>query len=145
MKKLIFILIPVLLLAAAGGAYEFVLAPKSASATTKKHKVAGPKIVGTLFPLAPAFIVNLQDSHYGNVTVALLLTKAPAAPAGGTATLPEDAAVRSVITDDLTGATSEQLLDRAPRHALVTEILRDLKRTTDVPVTEVLLTDIAIQ
>jgi hypothetical protein len=69
-----FIVGPVLLLVVLGGAYQFVLAPKPKPA-------AKPKIDGTLVSLGDPFTVNLAGGHYGRVTVALLLTVPPPAPA----------------------------------------------------------------
>jgi flagellar protein FliL len=138
--KLKFILPLILLLAAGGGAYFFVLAPKPA-------KAVPPKVDGTLFPLSPEFVVNLGGEHYGKVSIALLLTAgAPAATEGGAApTLPEDAAVRAIVTNDLTGLPSSDLIERPKRNALEQKILTDLKKKTDVKVTEVLFTDVVVQ
>jgi flagellar protein FliL len=137
------IILPVLLVlaAAGGGAYFFLLAPKPAKAA------APPKVQGELFPLSPEFVVNLSGGHYGKVSVALVLTSgAPATAADGTAgTLPEDVVVRSVITNDLTGLPTSDLIDRTPREALTKEILKDLQAKTDVKVTEVLFTDVVVQ
>jgi flagellar FliL protein len=136
------IILPVILLlaAAGGGAYFFILAPKPA-------KAAPPKVVGTLFPLSPEFVVNLSGEHYGKVSIALLLTAgAPAASTDGTAaTLPEDAAVRAIVTNDLTGLPSSDLIDRPKRNAIEQKILTDLQKKTDVKVSEVLFTDVVVQ
>jgi flagellar FliL protein len=136
------IILPVLLLLLVGGgaAYFFVLAPKPA-------KAAPAKIVGTLFPLSPEFVVNLSGGHYGKVTVALLMTDGvPAAPpSGGAASLTEDAAVRAIITNDLTGLPDSALIDRAQRTTLEKKILTDLQSSTDVKVTQVLFTDVVVQ
>jgi flagellar FliL protein len=136
------IILPVLLLLAVGGggAYFFVLAPKPA-------KAAPPKVVGTLFPLSPEFVVNLDGEHYGKVSIALLLTAgAPAASADGTAaTLPEDAVVRAIVTNDLTGLPSSDLIDRPKRNAIEKKILTDLQKKTDVKVSQVLFTDVVVQ
>jgi flagellar protein FliL len=138
--KLKFILPVILLLAGGGGAYFFVLAPKPA-------KAAPPKVQGKLFPLSPEFVVNLDGSHYGKVSIALLLSAgAPAASAdGAAATLPEDAAVRAIVTNDLTGRPSSDLIDRPKRNAIEKKILTDLEKKTDVKVTEVLFTDVVVQ
>jgi flagellar basal body-associated protein FliL len=45
----------------------------------------------------------------------------------------------------MTGLGSDHLTDRGLREQLEAEILRDLKKQTDEPVTEVLFTDIAVQ
>jgi flagellar protein FliL len=139
-KKLMVALVFVVVLGLAG-AYETVL-----KATPVK---ADPKIVGTLVELVDPFTVNLAGGHYGRVSVALLLTKAPAptldSSGANVIMLPENDAVRAIITNDLTGIPSNNLVERAPRQKLLVEILRDLKKSTDEPVTEVLFTDLAVQ
>jgi hypothetical protein len=70
----------------------------------------------------------------------------PAAPAsGGAATLTEDAAVRAIITNDLTGLPDSGLIDRAQRTTLEKKILTDLQSSTDVKVTQVMFTDVVVQ
>ena len=139
MKKKLMILVPVILLLSAGGAYEMVLKPKP--------KVVVPKISGTLVSLGDPFTVNLSGGHYGRITVAVLSTVAPALAEGSTtgATLPENDALRAVVTDDLTGVSSSKLIDRSQRHALLAQILADIKKSTDEPITKVLFTDVAVQ
>jgi flagellar basal body-associated protein FliL len=138
-KKKLLILVPVILLLSAGGAYEMVLKPKP--------KVVVPKVNGTLVSLGDPFTVNLSGGHYGRITVAVLSTIPPAAVEGATTgpTLPENDALRAVVTDDLTGVSSSKLIDRSQRHALLAQILADIKKTTDEPITKVLFTDVAVQ
>lgn len=144
MKGKLKIILPVLLLllVAGGGAYKFVLAGGGSS-----KKAAPPKIEGTLLPLSPDFTVNLAGGHYGKVTVALLLSAgAPkAADASLTPTLEENAAVRSIITDRLTGLGSNALVQPSDRHALLAHILKQLQGQTDVKVTRVYFTDVVVQ
>jgi flagellar protein FliL len=135
--KLKFVLAVPILLAVVAAAYMFVLAPKKAAAK--------PKVNGTLVQLSEDFVVNLAGGHYGKVSIALLLSSAPPAGSGGTVTLPQESAVRSVITDELTGLEPAQLVDRGARHELLARLLKVLKRSTDEPVTEVLITDLAVQ
>ena len=141
MKKKLMILVPVILLLSAGGAYEMVLKPKP--------KVVVPKVNGTLVSLGDPFTVNLSGGHYGRITVAVLSTVAPAVAADSTSTsgptLPENDALRAVVTDDLTGVSSSRLIDRSQRHALLAQILADIKKSTDEPITKVLFTDVAVQ
>ena len=138
-------LLPVLLvvLAAAAAGYWFVLKPKPAHGP----KPAPPKVEGELVALAPEFVVNLTDGHYGKLTVALLLKEAPAGggEGGQPVALPQDAVVRSVITDELTGIAPDDLIQRERRHQLLDRILTDLEKTTDVEVTQVLFTDVVVQ
>jgi flagellar basal body-associated protein FliL len=137
MKKKLIIALPVLLLLVGGFmAKKILLKPKP---------VPPPKIAGTLLTLDPEFLVNLSDGHYGKLTVALQLTKAPVATPGAVTKLPEDAALRANITDALTGLNSNDLISRVRRHALQKTILRSIKKTTDEPVTNVMFTDIAVQ
>ena len=139
MKKKLLILVPVILLLSAGGAYEMVLKPKP--------KVVVPKVNGTLVSLGDAFTVNLSGGHYGRITVAVLSTVAPAVAAGETTgvVLPENDALRAVVTDDLTGVSASKLIDRTQRHDLLVQLVKDLKKSTDEPVKEVLITDLAVQ
>jgi flagellar basal body-associated protein FliL len=135
-KKLIIALVVVL--AGAGGAYKFVFSAKGSS--TKE------KIAGALVALPQEFVVNLEGDHYGKVSVALLLASAPPASADGSAPVPvENAAVRAVITDELTGLQPKQLTDRRLRHQLVMRLLKALRTRTDEQVKQVMLTDIAVQ
>ncbi len=136
MKKKLLIAVPVLLLLVGG----YV-----AKSMFLKKKVVPPKIAGTLVTLQPEFLVNLAGGHYGKLTVALQMLKAPVAKPGAAVVLPEDAAIRADVTDVLTGISSSDLIDRGRRHTLQAQILHDLKTRTDEPVTNVLFTDIAVQ
>lgn len=143
-KKMKFILPALLVLAAAGGGvYQFVLAAPA------KARVVKPKVDGSLFALAPEFVVNLTGNHYGKVTAALLLKTAPTAaqlnPVAATPTLTEDPVIRATITNDLTGISTNQLIVRSQRDKLRAEILHDLQHATDVEVTDVLFTDVVVQ
>src|SRR4051812_15373141 len=126
------IAVPVLLLLL-GVAYKMVLAPKA--------KAAPKKVEGTLVPLGTDFVVNLAGGHYGKISVALLLKTAPAGAAAAAGTGPvldEDAAVRAVITDELTGLKPDTLINRSRRKALVARLKKVLTHTTDEPVERVL-------
>jgi flagellar basal body-associated protein FliL len=138
-KKKLMILVPVLLLVAAGGSYEMVLKPKP--------KPVVKKIDGSLVSLGDAFTLNLASGHYGRVTVSVVVpaTALPAAEGSAVAALPENDALRAVVTDDLTGITASRLIDRTARHAVEAQVLKDLKKSTDEPITKVLFTDIAVQ
>jgi flagellar basal body-associated protein FliL len=141
-KRKLKFLIPVLvLLVVAGVGYKLVLAPK-ASAHPKK-------IDGTLVSLGDPFIVNLAGGHYGKLSVSVLVTgAAPAAPAGGATgatVLAQYDALRSIVTDELTGAPVSLLTERDSRHGLLTRLERRIKSSTDEPITRVLITDLAVQ
>lgn len=138
-KKLM--LMPVVLLLLTGVVYMKVLKPKPVEKPMK--------VEGTLVSLGSEFVVNLAGGHYGKVSVALLLSKAPAAPAADGSTdappLEQNAVIRAVITDELTGLPPNDLIDRSERHHVVSRLESALKKKTDEPVTRVLLTDVAVQ
>jgi flagellar basal body-associated protein FliL len=148
MKKKLMIVLPVLLVVL-GGAYKFVLAkPKDAEAK--------PKVDGSVYILQKEFLVNLHDSRFAKLTVALVLAHddTSTAPAGGheAASPPEgygamsqEAVVRAVVTDDLTDVKASDVIDRAGREELQEKILKDLKKKTDVKVEEVLFPDVTVQ
>jgi flagellar FliL protein len=146
-KKLIIIVVA--LLAVLGGAYKFVLAkPKEAEAK--------PKVDGNVYLLQKEFLVNLHDGRFAKLTAALVLAHddTSTAAAGGheAATPPEgygamsqEAVVRAIITDDLTDAKASEVIGREGREKLQEEILKDLKKKTDVKVEEVLFPDVTVQ
>ena len=144
MKGKLKIILPVLLLVliGAGGAYKFLL-----SGGGSAKKAAPPKVVGDLLPLSPDFTINLDGGHYGKVSVALELSGGVPASAdvSVTPTLKENAVVRSVVTNDLTGLTSDELIQRPTREKLLTQILKDLQTKTDEKVTDVFFTDVVVQ
>ena len=138
MNKKVKIIAPVLVLLIAGVAYKKVLAPKPVP--VKK------KIEGTLVQLDPEFVVNLAGGRYAKLTVSVLDKKA-AKPAveGGLIVLEQDSAIRSVITDQLTGIPAEELINKVQRAKLLIEIKEALHKQTDEEITRVFFTDIAVQ
>jgi flagellar basal body-associated protein FliL len=144
-KKKILILALVLVL---GGGYV----AKGMLMPPKKVK---DKINGSIYILPGQFLVNLTDSRYGKVTVALVLapgqsTGAAAAGSGtappdGFGTLPEEAAVRDIITNILTDQSSHTLISPPGREKLKHKILTGIQTGTDVKVSDVLFTDVAVQ
>jgi flagellar basal body-associated protein FliL len=145
-KKIIIIVVA--LLVVLGGAYKFVLAkPKTAEAK--------PKVDGTVYILQKEFLVNLHDGRFAKLTAALVLAHDDTSTAAGgheAATPPEgygamsqEAVVRAVITDDLTDVKAADVIDRVGREKLQEEILKDLKKKTDVKVEEVLFPDVTVQ
>jgi len=143
-KKLIILLLVVI----AGGGYaaKTMLLPKKAAAK--------PKIAGEIYVLPKGFTFNLAGGKYATMTVGLVL--APGQSDGATAagatttpagigTLPEEPAVRAIITNAVTGDSSETLLTDSGRAHLQQDILNQIKTTTDVKVTGILFTDVAVQ
>lgn len=150
MKSKLKFVIPLVLLLVLGGAYKTVLAKPA-------EKKPEPKVDGELYVLPKEFLVNLDGGRYAKVTVALLLPHHAMAEAGeeggeeaaeppeGFGTLPQEALVRGVVTDTLSGARAERLLKRQGREVLLKRILKKLHKQTDVEAEEVLFTDIAVQ
>ena len=143
-KKLIIILVVVL--AVGGfGAKKFLM-PKKAAAKARVN--------GTIYVLPKGFTLNLADDHYATMTVALVLApgQSTGASAEGQATTPagfgtltEEPAIRSIITNDVTGDTSTQLLSATGRGKLRADILKDIRTQTDVKVNQLYFTDLAVQ
>jgi flagellar basal body-associated protein FliL len=143
------ILIPLLVVVVAGLAAKFVLA--------KPAPEVHHKIDGVVYVLPKEFLVNLSDGRYAKVNVALVLDhsqptaaaagghEAAAEPPEGFGTLEQEAAVRDVITDVLTGQSGDELIDRRGREQVKEEILREIRARTDVRTEEVLLPDVAVQ
>jgi flagellar basal body-associated protein FliL len=138
-KKILIPLVVVLL--GVGIGYKLFLAPKPVPVVKK--------VEGTLVPLADPFTINLAGGHYGRVSVSLLVdpTAVPVVAEGSTTgpTLEQNDLVRSIITDTLTGIDQSRLIDRSARHTLLAQLVKDLKKSTDEPVKEVLITDLAVQ
>jgi flagellar basal body-associated protein FliL len=142
-KKILIILVPLLL----GGGYV-------AKAKLMPKKVVKLKINGEVYILPKQFTLNLQDGRYATLTAALVL--APTQSDGATAdastssdatvgTLPEEAVIRAIITNDVTNQTSNALIDGPARTALEHQILHDITTQTDDKITDVLFTDVAVQ
>jgi flagellar FliL protein len=145
-KKKVLIPLIVVVLAALGA--KFVLA--------KPAPIAKQKIDGTVYVLGKDFLLNLSDGRYAKLSVALVLargqsTGAAGGEGGGTpppdgfGTLPQEAAVRDVVTDVVTDQSGDELISEKGREQVKQEILAGIRARTDVKVTEVLLPDIAVQ
>ncbi|MBI5104830.1 MAG: flagellar basal body-associated FliL family protein [Solirubrobacterales bacterium] len=150
MKSKLKIILPVLLIAF-GGVYKFALA--------KPAPVPKKKIEGEVYVLPKEFLVNLESGRFAKLGVALVFhhgfTAAPAegGHGGGSASsapegygiLPQEAVVRSIITDELTDQSADRLQSRKGRHKIQKEIVERLHKETDVEVEDVLFTDVAVQ
>jgi flagellar basal body-associated protein FliL len=147
MKKKLLI-IPVVLLLVMGVAYKTVLA--------KPSKAPKPRVDGTVYVLGKEFLVNLKDGRFAKLTAALVLahddTSTAAAGGEGAAKVPDgygamsqEAVVRAIITDDLTDVSDSDLIEAHKREGLQKQILKDLKRKTDVKVEDVLFPDVTVQ
>jgi flagellar FliL protein len=147
-KKLI-IALSVALVASLGG-YKFVFAKEAEPKPSKIH--------GDVYVLGKDFLVNLADGHYAKLGVAIVVDHGAAAPAGGGGhgaaapkppegygPLPQEAAVRDIVTDSLTDVSDHELTERGGREELKELILKRVKQGTDVPIHEVLFTDVSVQ
>ena len=147
--KLKFIL-PLVALLLLGGAYKTVLAKP---APKPKYKVDGQ-----VYVLPKEFLVNLADDRYGKLTVALVLPlEEPVAPKKakkgeegpvppeGWGTLPQEAIIRGLVTDTLTGVKASKLVDPEGRDRLKAKLLKKIRKYSDVKAEEVLFTDVAVQ
>jgi flagellar basal body-associated protein FliL len=144
-KKILIILVVALL--GAGGAYKTVLAKP-------KEKEQEPKVHGTVYVMPKEFLVNLADGRYAKVSVAMVLEGHGTAAAGGHGaptppegygTEPQEAIVRDLITNTLTDASDSDLIEGEGREHLKKEILKSIKKHTDVHVEEVLFPDVTVQ
>ena len=143
------IIMAVVALVVVGGAYKFVLAKPKAAA--KK-----PNVEGTLYVLQKEFLINLADAHYAKVSAALVLNpkdhSAAAAGGHGAATPPEgygamaqEAIVRAIVTDEMTGKPAEELEDEKQRDKVREHILERIHKETDVHADDILFPDLTVQ
>jgi flagellar basal body-associated protein FliL len=136
--------IPLVVLMVIGGGYKFVLA---------KPAEEKAKVEGAVYVLPKEFLVNLSDSHFAKLSVALVLPEEEVAGGGeegatppeGYGALPQEAAVRAVITDTVTDAKASDLTNKRRRAKLRDEVLKGIKAHTDVKAHDVLFTDVAVQ
>jgi flagellar basal body-associated protein FliL len=113
------------------------------------------KVEGDAYVLPKEFLVALRGSRFAKVSVALLLEHgAGAEPEGGEegakppegyGPLPQEALVRDIVTDELTGQPARRLTSRKGRDRLEKRIAKRLHEATDVPAHEVLFMDVAVQ
>jgi flagellar basal body-associated protein FliL len=147
MKSKLKIILPVLLIAL-GGAYKFVLAKPAATAK--------PKIDGQVYVMPKDFLINLADGRFARVDVGFILKPGySAAPAGaesaaakppdGYGALSQEAVLRDIVTDEITGSTQQDLTSHKGRTRLKTLILDRIDKSTDVKVADVLFMDVAVQ
>ena len=142
------VIVPMLVLLAVISVYKFVLAEPKAEAK--------PKVAGEVYVLPKEFLLNLADDRFAKVSVALVLEgehplgeekggHGAATPPGGFGPLKEEALVRDVIIDEISGAEAGALVERAGRRELKRKIAEAIERRTDVHVADVLFTDVAVQ
>jgi flagellar basal body-associated protein FliL len=147
MKSKLKIIVPVLLLVL-GGTYKFVLAKPAATAK--------PKVHGEVYVMPKDFLINLADGRFAKLDVGFVFKEgfaaapagggeAAAAPPEGYGPLAQEAVVRDIVTDTITGRTAHDLTARKGRDELKAEIRTRILKTTDVKVADVLFMDVAVQ
>jgi flagellar protein FliL len=147
MKSKLKVIVPVLLIAL-GGAYKFVLAKPAATAK--------PKIDGQVYVMPKDFLINLADGRFAKVDVGFIFKSgfsagggsaesAAAKPPDGYGALTQEAVLRDIVTDTITGSTQQDLTTHKGRVRLKTQILNRIDKTTDVKVADVLFMDVAVQ
>jgi len=122
------------------------------------HQKVVLKVHGTLYQLPKSFLINLAGGQYARLNVALLLSPKQVLPeavdpttssSSGSGeekgTLPEEPLVRAVITNALTGARAETLLEERSRQQLAQQLLKELNERTDLRVEAVLFPDLTVQ
>jgi flagellar protein FliL len=144
-------LVPVIaLLAVLGGVYKFVLAKPSSDAKPKPH------VEGIVYLLKKEFLVNLAEGRYAKLTVGLVLAEDDtshlaeggehaATPPEGYGDMAQEGIVRSIITSDLTDKPAEDLTSDKHREELLKEIVKDIKKKTDVKIEEIFFSDLTVQ
>jgi flagellar FliL protein len=146
MKGKLKIVVPLVLLLALGGGYQTMAKPKA----EPKHKVDGQ-----VYVLPKEFTLNTADDRYAKLWVALVLPHEEAAhlaeaghgpkPPEGFGPLPQEALVRALVTDTVNGADGHELVSPKGRERLQEELLKSIKKRTDVHAEHVLFTDVAVQ
>ncbi len=148
MKAKLKIILPLALLML-GGVYKFALAKEPVPPKVKVH--------GDVYVLPKDFLINLEDGGFAKLGVALVIDHgaglppetgghgAAPKPAEGYGTMPQEPLVRDIVTDTLTAADGHALTSRHGREELKVKIEKRIKTVTDVPIHEVLFTDVSVQ
>lgn len=148
MKSKLKIILPLALLLL-GGVYKFALAKPPPAPKVKVH--------GDVYVLPKEFLINLEDGGFAKLGVALVIDHgaglppetgghgAAPKPAEGYGTMPQEPLVRDIVTDTLTASDGHALTSRHGREELKVKIEKRIKTVTDVPIHEVLFTDVSVQ
>jgi hypothetical protein len=123
---------------------------------TVMHPKRAPRmrVTGTLYVLPQPFLLNLEAGHYAKLSVALQLAPqqsdgaagAPAASSPESAgTLPEEALVREIVVNAVTGQRGGMLVSAGGRRLIRHRILTAIEHETDVKVQSVLFPELTVQ
>jgi flagellar FliL protein len=145
MKGKLKFVVPILALAAAFAAYKLVLA---------KPEESKAKVHGQVYVLPKEFVLNMEGGRYAKLTVGLVLDEHAVLESGGHSgpkppegfgPLPQEALVREIVTDELTGGSADELTTTDGRNAHKKRILKAIEHQTDVAAEAVVFTDVAVQ
>ncbi len=127
----------------------------AAVALSKPSRRPRMKVTGTIYVLPQSFLLNLTEGHYAKLSVALDLAPQQSDGAGATpppsgsgeapGTLPEEALVREIVVNAVTGQRGEALVSANARHEIQRRILAAIRRETDLKVQSVLLPEVTVQ
>jgi hypothetical protein len=144
-SKLKFILPLVVILCAGAFTYKTVMKPKPLKV----------RVAGTIYTLPQKFLLNTSDGEFASFSVTLILapTQSDGASAASAAvedstvgdtlgTLPEEALVRWIVTQDVSDQSSSALLSHSSNAQIRAEILNDINTETDVKATAVYMPDL---
>jgi flagellar FliL protein len=148
MKGKMKLLVPLIVLIAMGAGYKLALAKPAPK--TKPH------VDGNVYVLGKEFLVNLADGRFAKLTAALILSHkdtstaaaghaAPTKVPEGFGAMGQEAVVRSIITDSLTGTKDVQLEEPAKRDKLRAAIVARIGKETDVKAEDLVFTDLTVQ
>lgn len=147
MRKRLKLIVPLAVVLIGAGLYFTVL--------SEPESVAKPRIDGEVYVLPKEFLVNLREGRYAKVTVALVLHHgaldvggghgAAPEPPEGFGPLPQEAVIRDLVTEELTGSSADDLISAAGRKRVKSHLLHAIEKKTDVHAERVLLTDVAVQ
>jgi flagellar basal body-associated protein FliL len=122
---------------------------------TSAKPAANLKIKGTVYEMPASFLLNLNGNQYAKINVALLLAPgqsdeekgatASGSGEGEIGTLPEEAVIRAIITNTVTGQSSRMLIGEHGRIQIKDKILAAIRKQTDVKVESVLFPDLTVQ
>jgi flagellar basal body-associated protein FliL len=144
MKGKLKFIVPIAGLLLVFGVYKFVFATPADS---------DAKVHGQVYVLPKEFVVNMAGGRYAKLTVGLVLSHDEKLESGGHAPPPpegfgplaQEALVREIVTDTLTGGEADELTASSGRGAYKRKILHAVKSETDVHAEDVVFTDVAVQ
>jgi|GEM_PF-500712 len=132
-------------------------------------KVEPPNVKGEVYVIPTPFLLNIEGGKFAKISVGLIFEKghsalgeaaasvgapavqaasaeaAPVKPPDGYGVLPQEALVRSIVTDVVTGVPASMLTSAEGRQKLGKRIVKRLHHETDTHVAEVFFIDVVVQ